>query len=307
MLSITAILNTMPKFRAVLAVTALSVFLSGCPWPFQDSSSGYHEPFEPEPVSLEDVATSEIRLSVHSTLIEEEDSVEVVVNLRTSEYAPLLLGAESTLELHVSDGQGIYYPAEVTGYEYLDAGARFKLPAPIVPIRYRVLLNRSNTEVAELFNIELNAKISTESTARNATFGNGDIFEFSWHSHDSNGSLDSVPPGWILYRLECGNPFVERDTPGSRVIIGTVGLSESRGLDTEPTVFDVDAVLGEYNISNFPCELYLERIFYLYQESNNYFLFTGSFGSKIGTADSPANNFGFSVDAKVYVVTVEGE
>lgn len=297
----------MPKLSAVLVVTALSVFLSGCPWPLQDSSSGTYKPFEPEPVSLEDVPTSEIRLSVHTTLNEEEDSVEVVAKLRTSEFAPLLLGADSTLELHVSDGQGFYFPTEVTEYESFEDGARFQVPSPIVPVNFRLLLNRATTEVVELFNIELTAKISTNSTARNATYGSGDRFEFSWRSYNSNGSIDSVPPGWILYRLECGNPFVNRDTPGSRVIIGTVGLSDDRGLDTEPTVFDVDATLSEYDISNFPCELYLERVFYVYQESNNYFLFTGSFGSKIGTVDSLGNNFGFSVDAKVYVVTVEGE
>ena len=218
----------------------------------------------------------------------------------------MLLGLDSTLELHILDGQGAYQPVEVSEFEALDVGARFRVPSPTVPVSYRLILNRSNMEVVELFNIELKAKVSSESTAINTTYGNGDSFEFAWMSYDSNGRLDAVPPGWIRYRLDCGNPFVNRDTVGSRVIISSVNLSEDKGFDTEPTIFDVDAILSEHDITNFPCELYLERVFYVYRESNNYFLFSGSFGGKIGTADYSGNDFGFSVNAKIYTVTVEG-
>jgi hypothetical protein len=296
----------MSNFKAFFSITLLSAILYGCGWPFYSSSDNNYEPFDPEPVSLDSVQTSDIRLSVNTALFEDEDSLEVLANLRTAEYEPLLLGLDATLELHVLTDQGAYQPVEVSEYEALDAGARFKVPSPIAPVSYRLLLNRSNTEIVELFNFELRAKVSSESTAINTTYGNGDSFEFTWMSYDSNGRLDTVPPGWIRYRLECGNPFVSRETVGSRVIISSVDLSEDNGLDTEPTIFDVDTVLSEHAITNFPCELYLERVFYVYKESNNYFLFSGSFGSEIGTADYPGNSYGFSAYAKIYTITVEG-
>ena len=294
----------MSKFKAIFAIAAFSAILSGCLFP--TSSDDNYEPFDPDPVNLEDVSTSNIRARVSTTLFEDEDSMEVVAKLRTSDYAPLLLGLESTLELQVLDDQGVYQSALVTEYESLDAGARFRVPSPLAPVSYRLMLNRSETDVVELFNMELEGKLSSESTARNTTYGNGDIFEFTWMSYDSNGRINAVPPGWIQYRLECGNPFVSRETPGSRIIIDSVDLSEDTGFDTAPTIFDVDAVLSEHNITNFPCELYLERIFYTFQESVNYFLFSGSFGSNITTEDFSANNFTFSVKAKIYTVTVEG-
>lgn len=298
--------NNMSNSKALLTVALLSAILSGCGWPFYSSSDNNSEIFDPEPVSLDGVQTSDIRLSVYTALFEDEDSIEVLARLRTSEYEPLLLGPDSKLELHVLDEQGAYKAAEVSEFEALDAGARFRVPAPIVPVSYRLMLNRSNTEVVELFNMELKAKVSSESTAINTTYGNHDSFEFTWMSYDSNGRLFAVPPGWIRYRLECGNPFVNRDTVGSRVVIGSVDLSEDKGLDTLPTIFDVDAIMSEHDITNFPCELYLERVFYVYQESNKYFLFSGSFGDKIGTAEFSGNELGFSVNAKIYTVTVEG-
>jgi len=293
--------------KAFFSITLLSAILSGCGWPFYSSDDNY-EPFDPEPVSLDSVQTSDIRLSVNTALFEAEDSIEVLANLRTSEYAPLLLGLDATLELHVLTDQGAYQPVELSEYEALDAGARFKVLSPIAPVSYRLLLNRSNMEAIELFNIELKAKVSSESTAINTTYGNGDSFDFTWMSYDANGRLDTVPPGWIRYRLECGNPFVSRETAGSRVIISSVDISEDNGLDTEPTNFDVDAVLSEHAITNFPCELYLERVFYVYMELDNYFLFSGSFSNLIDKENhsDPANNYGFSVSGKIYVVTVEG-
>ncbi len=292
----------MPNVKATIAIAVVSAIISGCLLPFSDD---YSEPFDPEPVNLDGVPTSDIRLGVNTVLFEVEDSIEVRASLRTSEFEPLLLGLESTLELHVLDAQGVYQPAEVTEYEALVSGARFKMPAPIVPVSYRLILNRSNTEVVELFNLELDAKVSTESTARNTTYGSADMFEFTWMSYDSNGRLDTVPPGWLRYRLDCGDPFVDRETTGSRVIHGTVDLSDDKGLDTEPTIFDVDAIMGEHDITNLPCELYLERVFYVYQEVDDYFLFSGSFGSEIGSASLFGNSYGFSVNAKIYRVTVE--
>lgn len=298
--------NIMPNFKSYFVITVLSAVLSGCLWPFQYDSGDDYEPFDPEPVSLDGVQTSDIRLRVNTTLFEDADSIELLANLSTSEYAPLLLGLESTLELQVLDDQGLYQAAEVTELEPLVAGARFRVPSPIVPVSYRLMLNRSNTEVVELFNMELKAKVSSESTARNTTYGNGDSFEFTWMSYDSNGRVDTVPPGWIQYRLDCGNPFVNRETIGSRVIYGSVNLSEDDGFNTAPTIFDVDTVLSEHDITNFPCELYFERQFYVYQEANKYFLFSGDFGSKIGAADLSGNDLGFSVKAKIYTITVEG-
>ena len=120
----------MSNLKFLFTVTLFSAILSGCGWPFYSPSSDNSEPFDPDPVSLEGVQTSEIRLSVYTTLYEEEDSIEVLAKLRTSEYEPLLLGIESKLELHILSEQGTYQPVVVSEFEALDVGARFKVPSP---------------------------------------------------------------------------------------------------------------------------------------------------------------------------------
>ena len=69
---------------------------------------------------------------------------------------------------------------------------------------------------------------------------------------------------------------------------------------------DVDAALSEHDITNFPCELFLERIFYLHPGENGYFPFSGTFGNDMESAEISGNDISFGVDAKIFTVTVEG-
>ena len=131
--------------RVKLIALTMSFALSGCfPWP----SGG-----TPDPVDLGSVATSEIEVFLAGTI--SEDRFQLVASLRNSDDAALILDSGSSLKFQTLDELGVYQSLDSPEETDPDFTGRMDIPAYSAPATYRLILNRSNGEEVELFNVLL--------------------------------------------------------------------------------------------------------------------------------------------------------
>lgn len=284
-----------------LVVLAISFALSGCfPWP----SGGE----DPEPVELESVATSEIRVNSRAAIYEETDNFVLTVSFSNSDQAPLLLDSGSSMDFQILDDQGMYRSLDAIE-EYLpESTYRFTIDEYSAPATYQLMLSRSNGEEVELLNFTLKAKFQSNSTIENtATFGNGDSAEFDWGFYDEDEMIDIYHQGGLHYTLKCAN----EDFIGHFDIERNTGIKASPYFqnidDLVPQSFPIEYFAEDFAIE-FPCTASIRRSYILSAPENDYKILSGYKGSETALPGQIGNGAGLSVNVvpKTYEIVIYG-
>lgn len=274
------------KPRIKIVALAIPFALSACgPWGIGS---------EPDPVDLGSVATSEIEVHPYGTIDEESDSFYVVAQLLNSDRASLFLDAGSSLEFQTIDDLGMYRSLDIAETIMSVDTTEYSAPAT-----YRLMLNRSNGEEVELFNFLLKAKFKSNSTVKDTTFGNGDVFEFDWGFYVEDTMLDIYPEGGLEYFLECGN---ERFS-------GYMNVERNSGIKASPFLVNIDEIILQNSPTEFPCMATFSRYYYLTDAENSYKILAGDTGSSTSEPRQFGNGDGFNlnVNPKKYKIVINSD
>lgn len=272
--------------RVNIVALAIPFALSACgPWGIGS---------EPDPVDLGSVATSEIEVYPYGTIDEESDSFYLVARLLNSDRASLFLDSGSSLEFQTLDDLGMYRSLDINETTMTVDTTEYSAPAT-----YRLMLNRSNGEEAELFNFLLKAKFKSNSTASDSTFGNGDVFEFDWGFYVEDNMLDIFSEGGLEYFLACGNESFS----------GYMNVENNSGIRTSPFLVNIDEIILQNNPTEFPCTATFSRHYYLVDAENAYKILTGDTGDSTSEPRQIGNGDGFnlSVNPREYKIVVNGD